>query len=120
MLIRVGYHMTIALARPTHLYTMMNVHPDRAADVKWQKAAETSPDVPRRAFIDQHGNSCLRMVAPTGEFTVTQDAIVDDHGRPDPVEHEAEELRPEHLPDECLRYLSGSRYCETDNNEINL
>lgn len=114
MLIRVGYHMTIAVPRPTHLYTMMNVHPERAADLKWQKVAETSPDVPRRAFIDHHGNSCLRMVAPPGEFSITQEAIVADSGRLDDVAPEAGEVRPEHLPDECLRYLTGSRYCETD------
>lgn len=114
MLIRVGYHMTIAVPRPTHLYTMMNVHPERAADLKWQKVAETFPDAPRRAFIDHHGNSCLRMVAPPGEFSITQEAIVADSGRPDDIAPEAGEVRPEHLPDECLRYLTGSRYCETD------
>lgn len=114
MLIRVGYRMTIEVAQPTHLFTLMNVHPERVADVKWQRATETSPSVPRRAFVDQHGNSCLRMVAPAGEFTISQDAIVADPGKNDPVEPEAEEMRPERLPDECLRYLSGSRYCETD------
>lgn len=37
-----------------------------------------------------------------------------DSGRPDDIAPEAGEVRPEHLPDECLRYLTGSRYCETD------
>jgi transglutaminase-like putative cysteine protease len=67
-----------------------------------------------RAFIDSHGNSCLRMVAPAGEFSITHDAIVTDPGTPDPIEPDADEIRPEHLPDSCLRYLAGSRYIETD------
>ena len=67
-MIRVGYHMTIEVAQPTHLFTLMSAQPRTAADVEWQKAAETLPNVPKRAFVDQHGNSCLRMVAPTGEF----------------------------------------------------
>lgn len=114
MLIRVGYSMTIEVAQPTHLFSMMAIHPDRAAHIKWQSPTETVPQAPKRAFIDQHGNSCLRMVAPAGEFTITQDAIVSDTGEPDPVHPEAMEVPTERLPDECLRYLTGSRYCETD------
>ncbi|SOE19032.1 transglutaminase-like putative cysteine protease [Hoeflea halophila] len=114
MLIRVGYSMTVEVNQPTHLFTMMSVHPERAVDIVRQSPTETFPQVPKRAFIDQHGNSCLRMVAPVGEFTITQDAIVTDSGLPDPIEPDADEWRPEHLPDDCLRYLSASRYCETD------
>ncbi|KFB09374.1 transglutaminase-like domain-containing protein [Nitratireductor basaltis] len=114
MLIRVGYGMTIEVAQPTHLFTMMSVHPERARDVNWQSPTETVPPVAKRAFIDQFGNSCLRMVAPAGEFTITQDAIVSDTGEPDLVQPDAREWPPEQLPDGCLRYLKGSRYCETD------
>lgn len=114
MLLRVGYHMTISVPRPTHLFTLMNLHPERSADVKWQRATATSPAVPIRAFIDQHGNSCQRMVAPAGDFSISHDAVISDPGTPDLHAPDAPELRPEHLPDGCLRYLAGSRYCETD------
>lgn len=114
MLIRVGYSMTIEVAQPTHLVTMMGVHPERASDLKWQSPTETFPKVTKRAFIDQYGNSCLRMVAPAGEFTITQDAVVTDTGEPDPIQPEAIEWSSDRVPDDCLRYLTGSRYCETD------
>ncbi|MCG6116140.1 MAG: transglutaminase family protein [Mesorhizobium sp.] len=114
MLIRVGFHMSIAVARPTHLYTLMSIHPERAADIRWQSHTQTHPAVPKRGFVDQHGNSCTRMLAPQGEFTITHDAVIADRGALDPLAEDVEQLPPEHLPDECLRYITASRYCETD------
>ena len=40
--------------------------------------------------------------------------VVRDSGLPDVVVPTAMQLPIEQLPDECLVYLMGSRYCETD------
>ena len=42
------------------------------------------------------------------------DAVIEDSGLPDEVNTLAAETPVEKLPDECLGYLLGSRYCETD------
>ena len=40
--------------------------------------------------------------------------MIEDSGEPDEVNTLACETPVEQLPDECLGYLLGSRYCETD------
>jgi transglutaminase-like putative cysteine protease len=42
------------------------------------------------------------------------DGTVEDSGTPDPAVPEAAEIPVADLPDDCLLYLMGSRYCETD------
>jgi transglutaminase-like putative cysteine protease len=50
---------------------------------------------------------------PAGSSSPT-DAVVNDSGLPDVVEPHAVQRPVEHLPEETLVYLLGSRYCETD------
>ena len=40
------------------------------------------------------------------------DATIEDNGKPDRVLPEAKEVPVPALPDACLAYLMGSRYCE--------
>jgi len=42
------------------------------------------------------------------------DATIEDDGKIDAASFGAAELPVAGLPDECLLYLMGSRYCETD------
>jgi transglutaminase-like putative cysteine protease len=42
------------------------------------------------------------------------DATIEDDGKTDRQVPRAREVPVQHLPDECLVYLLGSRYCETD------
>ncbi len=42
------------------------------------------------------------------------DAVVEDGGLPDPVAPDARQHPVNDLPDECLQFLLGSRYCEVD------
>src|SRR5690606_38391125 len=74
----------------------------------------TQPDVPVSTYHDLFGNRCRRLVAPAGDFTMWGDATVEDSGEPDPVFPDAREVPVQDLPSECLTYLMGSRYCETD------
>lgn len=114
MLIRYGYEITLTCAQPTALVCLLSVHEDRKADIRVPEATFTNPIVPVSTYHDLFGNRCQRLVAPAGDLTVWGDATIEDDGIPDPVIPEAREVPVQDLPDECLGFLLGSRYCETD------
>ncbi|MGW9946047.1 transglutaminase-like putative cysteine protease [Rhizobium leguminosarum] len=114
MLIRYGYEMTLTCPQPTALVCLLSVHEDRAADIRIPETVFTAPDVPTSTYRDLFGNRCLRLVAPAGDLTIWGDATIEDDGKPDRSLPGARELPVSELPDDCLVYLMGSRYCETD------
>ncbi len=113
LLIRCGYEIALRCERPTPLVCRLSIHDDRRDDMRME-AFSVSPPVPVSYFRDLYGNRCLRLTAPAGELTLRGDATVADDGRFDPDCRDARELPVAELPDDCLEYLSGSRYCETD------
>lgn len=114
MLIRVGYEIAIEVDQSTPLYTLMGVHPDREADIRWSRPARGEPQAGARRFTDAFGNACQRLVARPGVTVLRYDAVVEDGGLPDAHPLDTGQVPPDDLPDECLVYLLGSRYCETD------
>ncbi len=114
MLIRYGYEITLNFQQPTALVCLLSVHEDRAADIRVPETIFTAPDVPTSTYRDLFGNRCRRLVAPAGDLTIWGDATIEDDGKPDKVLPAAQELPVPELPDDCLTYLMGSRYCETD------
>jgi transglutaminase-like putative cysteine protease len=114
MLIRLGYEIAISCQQPTPIISLLDVHPDRRADIKRQTRVITSPAIPTRTYADQFGNICRRFTAPEGGVRILYDAVVEDSGVPDEVNSLAKETPVEELPDDVLCYLLGSRYCETD------
>lgn len=114
MRIRLGFEIGVDLPQQTPVLALMFVNPDRLGDVVWSDAIQTTPLVPRRAFRDSFGNYCVRINAPAGDFRMRYDALVEDSGLPDPQAPEAREVPVADLPEECLPFLLGSRYCETD------
>ncbi len=114
MLIRYGYEITLTCQQPTALVCLLSVHEDRAADIAVPETTFTNPDVPVSTYRDLFGNRCRRLVAPAGDLTMWSDATIEDDGQPDRVFPQAREVPVPGLPDDCLVYLMGSRYCETD------
>ncbi len=114
MLLRCGYEIAVTCEQPTAMVTMLSVHPDRAADIRRPETVLTTPDTPTSTYLDLFGNRCLRFVAPVGDFEIWGDVTVEDDGQPDAADWSAQELPVADLPDDCLAYLAGSRYCETD------
>lgn len=114
MLIRYGYEITITCEQPTALVCLLSVHEDRAADIRAPETTFTSPHVETTTYRDVFGNRCRRLVAPKGDLMIWGDATIEDHGELDPLLPNAREIPVPELPDECLTYLMGSRYCETD------
>ncbi len=120
MHIRYGYRIDVLCDAPTPVITMLDVHPERRADL-------TVPDEPRvtgfstradlqdiTSYQDKFGNICRRIVAPAGGITLEAEGVIHDSGFADPIDTFAVAHPPELLPDDTLMYLLGSRYCETD------
>jgi transglutaminase-like putative cysteine protease len=114
MLIRYGFDIAITCQQPTPIVCLLSLHDERAADVRAAEKFVTTPDVPSTVYRDLFGNVCRRLVAPAGQLSLWGDGTVYDSGRHDEVVAEAQESLVSDLPDDCLVYLMGSRYCETD------
>lgn len=92
----------------------LNIHYSRAADIVVPDCLVTTPAVPLSCYRDAFGNWCTRLVAPAGRFSVTANGVVNDSGQPESVSTAVVQHAVEALPEECLVFLLGSRYCETD------
>src|SRR3954447_14751604 len=114
MRILVGCEMTYDFPRPTPVIATLNVHASRFSDLERPDYLITSPPVPLDGYRDSFGNWCNRMVAPAGRFTLKTDTVVRDHGSGDTLDPDAGEIPIETLPSDCILFLLGSRYCETD------
>ena len=114
MLIRIGYDISFELANPTPLITMLYVHPSRRKDLRAAEEITVAPDVPVHTYQDSFGNICGRLLAPAGTVRFTLDTAIEDSGQPDAESPEAAQHSIEDLPDEALRFLLPSRYCEVD------
>ena len=114
MLIRYGYEITVSCMQPTAMVCLLSVHDDRLRDIRVPEQVFTTPDIATHQYRDLFGNICRRLVAPAGDLTVWGDATIEDDGKTDAAAYDARETPVADLPDECLVYLVGSRYCETD------
>lgn len=114
MLIRYGYDITITCAQPTAMVCLLTVHDERAADIRSAEKLVTTPTIPTTTYRDLFGNVCRRFTAPAGDLAIWADSTIEDSGALDTVDTGAEEIPVAALPDDCLVYLMGSRYCETD------
>ena len=114
MLIRAGYEISLQCDAATPLMALLSVHPSRAADIRSPSPIVTSAAAPLRSFPDQFGNVCTRTTAPPGKLTLSTDFVIEDDGAPDVVAPGAQQAPIEELPDDVMKYLLASRYCETD------
>lgn len=114
MQIRIGYDIVYEFTQPTPMVLMLNVHPSRQADLEAPDTIKFTPEIPSRSYLDSFGNTCTRIVAPTGELRIFADTIINDIGTPEPVVPDAPQHEIAALPDDALMFLLASRYCETD------
>ena len=114
MLIRYGYDITVTCAQPTAMVCLLSVSEDRKADIRVAEKVFTTPIIATTTYINSFGNRCRRLVAPVGDFAIWGDATIEDEGKIDPANFAAAEVPVADLPDSCLLFLMGSRYCETD------
>jgi transglutaminase-like putative cysteine protease len=114
MQLRVGYELIYDCPQPTPMMLMLNIHHTRASDIVVPDCLTTNPSVPLTFYRDAFGNWCTRIVAPPGQIRLTSTAIVNDSGVPELRVLSTRQDAVEDLPEECLQFLLGSRYCETD------
>src|SRR5271157_167094 len=114
MLIRYGYEITVHCEHPTAMVCLLSVSEDRKIDIRVPENVFTTPIIATTTYLDSFGNRCRRLVAPSGDLTIWGDATIEDDGKIDQANFAAVEVPVAELPDSCLLYLMGSRYCETD------
>src|SRR6478609_1657802 len=90
MRIRVGCEMTYQFGQPTPMVVMLNVHSSRVSDLEQPDYVITTPSVPLEGDRDSFGNSCTRLVAPSGPFSLKTETIGRDSGQPDRTDCGAE------------------------------
>jgi hypothetical protein len=114
MIIRFGYDIIVHCEAPTPMVCLMDVRPEYHEQMVSEEQVITTPHVPTHTYVDMFGNVCRRFTAPQGDFSIWADGVVRDSGLHDPLHADAAEVPVEDLPDDCLAFLVGSRYCETD------
>jgi transglutaminase-like putative cysteine protease len=112
--IKLGYDIVMSHPQFTPIMLMLSVHPARAGDLLTPDTLQVSPPTNVVQFTDAYGNICSRLIAPPGQVRFTTTATISDPGTldnyvPDAIQHVVQDL-----PDECMQFLLGSRYCETD------
>jgi len=112
--LRVGYELVYDCPQPTPMMLMVNIHHTRASDIVVPDVLMATPAVPMTFYRDTFGNWCTRIVAPAGRTRLSATAIVRDSGLPEAPALSNRQDAVQDLPEECLVFLLGSRYCETD------
>lgn len=93
---------------------MLYLHPSREPTTRQPDRLQVNPALPVSEYYDLYGNRCGRVVAPAGQITFRNEALVEDCGLPDLQVPQAMQSAVQDLPHETLQYLLASRYCEVD------
>ena len=112
MFIRIGYDIIFDFAAPTPMVLLLSTRPEEAPRLLRPDEVHTEPALPITEFTDNFGNRCHRLVAPRGRLRLFNDSLVTDSGLPDVMATDAPQHPIEDLPDDCMQFLLGSRYCE--------
>ena len=114
MRIRIGFDIAFECSQRTPMLLALRVHPSRQGDLVTPDTLQSDPPVAISDYRDGFGNICSRAVIQPGRTRFFADALIEDPGVPDPIYPDVPQHDVADLPDECLVYLLGSRYCETD------
>jgi transglutaminase-like putative cysteine protease len=114
MLLRLGYDMQFDLPEPAACVAQLRVHPSRVADLRTQDRVQIEPAIAVEDYTDSFGNLCTRFLGPAGTLRLTNSILLEDSGLPDPASPNAVAHPIAELPNEVLRFLLPSRYCEVD------
>lgn len=114
MLIRIGFEITVDCPKPTPMLLALYPHPSNNRRIIGADHIRTEPATAIAEYMDMFGNRCARIQMPPGATTLWSDCIVGDTGRPDEFDWNAGQHEIMDLPVATLPYLTGSRYCESD------
>jgi len=114
MLIRLGYDIQFEIPAPVAMVAVLSVHPSREDDLHEPDQLRIHPRTQISEYIDTFGNRCTRFRAQAGTLKLSSRTLIEDSGLPDAQNPGAREHPVNKLPDETLRFLLSSRYCEVD------
>jgi len=114
MLIRLAYDIQFDLPADVAMVALLHVHPSRAHDLLELDELQTEPKLDVTSYLDSFGNRCARFLAPPGHLRLSSSTLIRDSGDLDAVDWNARESAVADLPNETLRFLLSSRYCEVD------
>jgi transglutaminase-like putative cysteine protease len=115
MKLRVGFQLTYSCSQATPAVLMLNTHPSMADRVIVPDRISFDPPVAFTHYYDAFGNLCTRIVTPSpGSLVVATEGVLDVPDTPETYPAEDNQHPVEELPHDCLQFLLGSRYCETD------
>jgi len=114
MMIHVGFEVALDFIKPTSVVLIPYIHPSRASTIRRPERLTVNPQVPVSEYADVYGNRCVRAVVPAGCVTFSNDALVEDDGRPDIQVPNVYQHSVHELPHDVLLFLLASRYCEVD------
>lgn len=113
MLIHAGYDIGLEVSAPTPVSLLLDIHSSRLADIVVTNPLQISGIEIERGH-DFYGNGLRRFVAPPGLTRIISHTVVRDSGLVETFPAEAPEIPIAQVPTYCLHFLTGSRYCETD------
>ena len=114
MLIRTGFDIVFEYRAPTPVLAMLYPHPSLQASVRGGEMLVVDPQVRIDDYADTFGNRCARLMAKAGRMRFRSDCLVEASGEPDRQARDAKAHEIYELPDDALRFLLPSRYCEVD------
>jgi transglutaminase-like putative cysteine protease len=112
--IRYGFDIALALAQPTTILTMMDVHSEYRGGVVDETELQLSRPVPEARIVDRHGNVLRRLSADGGPLSLRLEGVFHSDGHEDAVDRTTHAAAVSELPPDALQFLLASRYCETD------
>ena len=125
MFIKTEFDIQFQLPQSTAMVAMLHLHPSlerhvRSGNVLVIEHLEDgiSPGfgelIGTAEYRDSFGNRCARFVAPAGHLRLSGTSTLDVEGTPESINPYAEQAAIQDLPNEVLRFLLPSRYCEVD------
>jgi transglutaminase-like putative cysteine protease len=114
MLIRAGFEISFECPAPAPLLLQVHIRPEREPDMEMPERLDTIPYTPHSTYIDQFGNRCTRLLAPTGILRLSNQFQIRDSGIQESLPWGGRQAPVNELPDAALVFLLGSRYCDTD------
>jgi transglutaminase-like putative cysteine protease len=125
MLIKSEFDIQFLLPQPTAMVALLHLHPSLERYVRtgnilvlehlpYGVAPGFGQLLGTSEYRDSFGNRCSRFIAPAGLLRLSGTSTIDVDGMPEPVNVNAEQALVQDLPNEVLRFLLPSRYCEVD------
>ena len=90
MHIRYGFDIELALAQPTTILTLMDVHSEYRGGIVEEMELQLSRPSPAARIVDRHGNVLRRLSADAGPLSLRLEGVFHTDGREDAVDRTAD------------------------------